>query len=481
MQATRAGELSGAPTGGGVRARLFALDPAAVRRIHVYTDVAATSAAWLGSWALRDALAGSLGPVNAFETYVGTLPLVVPPWILSCWFFGIYASARGFTVVEEIRALLRGTLLGLLVVSTLGFFFRELEFGRSVVLAAAGFSALLQGASRALFRRLERRLRASGRHDVRALIVGGGASGIRLRQRIEDHPEIGYRVVGFLDDAGSGATAASTGRPVLGALADLRRVVEAERIDEVVVAIPSLEHERLLALVLDCEGTGVTFRMVTGLFDVLTSSSPVDLVDDLPLVRLGGRRASQLYEPAKRAFDIVLASALAGVTLPLLLVCALRIRLDSPGPVLFAQTRVGKDGKPFRLWKLRTMRADADPYARAPSAPGDARVTRCGAWLRATSFDELPQLWNVIRGEMSLVGPRPEMPFIAETYDGWQRRRLGVRPGLTGLWQILGRKDLPMHENLQYDFYYLHNRSFLFDLSILIRTLFAVFSARGAF
>jgi lipopolysaccharide/colanic/teichoic acid biosynthesis glycosyltransferase len=198
-------------------------------------------------------------------------------------------------------------------------------------------------------------------------------------------------------------------------------------------------------------------------------------------VRLGGRRASRLYEPAKRAFDLALASAVALAAFPLLAWCALRIRLDSPGPVFFTQTRIGKDGRPFRLWKLRTMRADAEAYARAPSERGDPRVTRYGAWLRATSLDELPQLWNVIRGEMSLVGPRPEMPFIVDTYDEWQRRRLMAKPGLTGLWQILGRKDLPMHENLQYDFYYLHNRSFLFDLSILIRTLVAVFTARGAF
>jgi exopolysaccharide biosynthesis polyprenyl glycosylphosphotransferase len=480
MQGTRAGELDGAPNRSAVAARWLGIDPPALRRIHVYTDVAAVSAAWLGSWALRDALTGTLGPVNAFETYVQALPLIVPPWILSCWFFGIYASARGFTVIEEIRALLRGALLGLLVVSTLGFFFRELEFGRSVVLLAAGASTLLQGASRALFRRLERRLRASGLHDVRTLIVGGGASGIRLFQRIADHPEIGYRVVGFVDDAGARAPASAT-RPVLGGLRDLRRLVESERIDEVVVAIPSLEHARLLSLVLDCEGTGAAFRMVTGLFDVLTSSSPVDLVDDLPLVHLGGRRASRLYAPAKRAFDLALASAAAVVALPLLAWCALRIRLDSPGPVFFTQTRIGKDGRPFRMWKLRTMRADAEAYARAPSERGDSRVTRYGAWLRATSLDELPQLWNVLRGDMSLVGPRPEMPFIVETYDDWQRRRLMARPGLTGLWQILGRKDLPMHENLQYDFYYLHNRSFLFDLSILIRTLVAVFTARGAF
>jgi lipopolysaccharide/colanic/teichoic acid biosynthesis glycosyltransferase len=133
------------------------------------------------------------------------------------------------------------------------------------------------------------------------------------------------------------------------------------------------------------------------------------------------------------------------------------------------------------MLKFRTMHHGVDPAAPAPSAPGDARVTPVGRWLRATSLDELPQLWNVLRGEMSLVGPRPEMPFIAAGYDEWQRRRLSVKPGITGLWQILGRKDLPMHQNLQYDFYYIRNRSLALDASILLRTLGAVLSRRGAF
>jgi lipopolysaccharide/colanic/teichoic acid biosynthesis glycosyltransferase len=131
--------------------------------------------------------------------------------------------------------------------------------------------------------------------------------------------------------------------------------------------------------------------------------------------------------------------------------------------------------------KFRTMHAGADPAAVAPTGPGDPRVTPYGRWLRATSIDELPQLWNVLRGEMSLVGPRPEMPFIVEGYDEWQRRRLSVKPGITGLWQILGRKDLPMHRNLQYDFYYIRNRSLALDASILLRTAGAVLSRRGAF
>ncbi len=453
----------------------------ALRRFHVYADVFLVGIGWLAAWGARSLLSGVLGPINGIEAYLQALPLIVPPWIVSCWLFGIYQSQRISTWVDQLQEILRGVLLGVLVVSTIGFFSRELEFGRTVVLMSAALNLLLQTGSRATFSAFERRLRASGRCDLRTLVVGAGTTGVRLLQRIQDHPETGYRVVGFLDDDAALAGRSIANRPVLGDLARLRRVVCEERVEEVVIAIPHLDHSRMLSLVLECEDLDVTFRMVTGLFDVLTASSRVDLIDDLPLVRLGGRRASPLYEAGKRAFDLVAASLLLVLSAPLLAWLALRIRLDSPGPAFILQSRSGRHGLPFRLYKLRTMHADADLYQEAPRGAEDSRITRYGARLRRSSLDELPQLLNVVRGDMSLVGPRPEMPFIVDTYEEWQRRRLTVKPGITGLWQILGRKDLPMHENLQYDFYYIHERSFLFDLSILIRTAAAVLTRRGAF
>jgi exopolysaccharide biosynthesis polyprenyl glycosylphosphotransferase len=240
-------------------------------------------------------------------------------------------------------------------------------------------------------------------------------------------------------------------------------------------------HTRMLSLVLDCEDLDVTFRVVTNLFEVLTAGTPVELVDDLPLVRLGGARPGPAYAYAKRALDV--AGAALGLVLvaPLWAWVAWRIRRDSPGPVLFRQERVGRGGERFQMVKFRTMRADAEPYAVAPRSGEDPRITPFGAFLRRTSIDEVPQLLNVLRGEMSLVGPRPEMPFIVEEYDAWQRRRLTVKPGITGLWQILGRKDLPMHDNLQYDFYYIRNRSLWMDAWLLLRTVGAVLSRRGAY
>ncbi|HWR14701.1 MAG TPA: sugar transferase [Terriglobales bacterium] len=179
----------------------------------------------------------------------------------------------------------------------------------------------------------------------------------------------------------------------------------------------------------------------------------------------------------KRATDILLSFAFLVLLLPILLVLAVAIKLDSKGPVFFRQFRIGLGGIPFTIWKLRSMKADVSPYAQSPNTSSDPRLTRVGRLIRRISVDELPQLWNVLRGDMSLVGPRPEMPYIVEHYSAEQRMRLAIKPGITGLWQISHHRSSPIHENLQHDLYYIKHCSMALDFSILIRTIFAV--ARG--
>jgi exopolysaccharide biosynthesis polyprenyl glycosylphosphotransferase len=453
-----------------------------LRALHVATDALLVSIGWLAAYGIRYAVAGPIGrAINPLAWYLRALPIVVLPWIATCWWFGIYRSRRAQTAVDELSKLLRGATLGVLVLSAVGFFFKEFAFGRLVVLASAGMNLAFQGASRMFFHRLERNLRRSGSSDLRVLIVGTGVPAIRLLQKLQDHPEDGYRVVGLLDDVPELPEKDVAGHPVLGHVDDLREVAIRHEVEEIFVALPSLGHTRMLSLVLACEDLGITFRVVTNLFEVLTAGTQqLDLIDDLPLVRLGLEHVHPLYEPCKRAFDLVCASVGLLLAAPVLAWAAVRLGQSGESP-WFVHERIGRNGRPFRLIKLRTLRGDVGAYEEAPRGPHDPRVTRYGRWLRATSIDELPQLWNVLRGEMSIVGPRPEMPFVVDRYDEWQRRRLTVKPGITGLWQILGRKDLPMHENLQYDFYYIRNRSLALDASILLRTASAVWSRRGAF
>ena len=183
----------------------------------------------------------------------------------------------------------------------------------------------------------------------------------------------------------------------------------------------------------------------------------------------------------KRAFDIVVSTVVILLTFPFWILIMIAIRLETDGPAIFKQERVGQNGKVFKIRKFRTMRSDVDKYEYSPSSPDDRRITKVGAFLRKTSLDEFPQFLNVLNGDMSMVGPRPEMPFIVEKYKDWERQRLKVKPGLTGLWQIMGRKDLPLHESLEYDFYYIKNQSLLLDLTILIKTIPIILLGKGAY
>ena len=190
--------------------------------------------------------------------------------------------------------------------------------------------------------------------------------------------------------------------------------------------------------------------------------------------------SSAAYELAKRVIDVAMASLLLVLNAPLILLALLLVRLDSPGPALFRQKRIGRNGEPFMFWKIRSMYADAPMYEPSPRSDFDPRVTRVGRLLRRASIDELPQLLNVLKGEMSLVGPRPEMPFIVEGYSPRERRRLAVKPGITGLWQISPARGRPIHENVDIDLHYIRHRNLVLDGAILLRTIAAVIRGVGA-
>ncbi len=225
-------------------------------------------------------------------------------------------------------------------------------------------------------------------------------------------------------------------------------------------------------------GDRETHQVISEILKISALSS-----DDLALLE-GVRRArapSEIYLLVKRLLDLILGLAGLIISLPLYPIIIIWIKRDSSGPAIIEQTRVGQNGKEFKLYKFRTMRQDAELYAAAPRQNTDTRVTKAGKFLRKYSLDELPQFWNVILGQMSLVGPRPEMPFIVEKYNNWQKMRLSVKPGITGIWQILGRKDLPLEDNIEYDLYYVFHQSFFLDLAILLRTLPHLLWPRGAY
>ncbi len=322
----------------------------------------------------------------------------------------------------------------------------------------------------------------------RALVVGDANTAERLADEFDRRPWTGVSVVGYTSDALD-----APGRvPRLGAVEETRRLIDEHQVDEVIFALPHQQQERVARLSLSLLQEPVMVHMIPGVLDLIFARTPVETVGGIPLISL---RESALTEPQrvfKRLFDIFASATLLLLLAPLMLLIALLIKLESPGPVFFLQERIGEQGRRFKMIKFRSMYQDADRRWREVArrdeqgnlihkSEDDPRVTRVGRRLRRTSLDELPQLINVLRGEMSLVGPRPEMPYIAAEYQPWQWQRFRVPPGITGWWQVNGRSDKPMHLHTEDDLYYIQNYSFWLDLRILFKTLIVVVQGRGAY
>jgi len=324
------------------------------------------------------------------------------------------------------------------------------------------------------------------------LIVGAGDVGQEVARVFSDLDWMGLKVVGYLDDDLEKQGKEMQGYPVLGTLEDAERVIEEHSISEVVITLPLRAHREQANLVAELHELSVNIKVVPDLMPLAYLQTTIEEVGGVPLVGLRDPVLNVTQRSVKRIFDLI--ASILGLILssPLLALIAVIIKLDSPGPALFKQKRVGENGQIFNMFKFRTMVRDADKLL--PSLMGhdseghliykhkdDPRITRVGYVLRRSSLDELPQLFNVLKGEMSLVGPRPELPFVVETYEPWQRKRFAVPPGITGWWQISGRSDKPMHLSTKDDLYYISHYSLLLDLQILWTTIGAVVKGKGAY
>lgn len=336
-------------------------------------------------------------------------------------------------------------------------------------------------------------LRYAGRHDPaprRVLIVGAGRIGRQLGEGMLARRFAGLTLVGYVDDDPAKQGQVLHGAAVLGCVPDTPALVKAQAVDEVIFALPLRAHDAIENLALALQEQPVRIRVVPDFFDLAMSQATIEEFNGLPLVGLRDPAIDGFDRVVKRTFDLVLASLSLLLAWPIMLASAIAIKLDSPGPVLFVQDRVGENGRIFRIFKFRSMVVDADKLPTPPAhsdgtivhkTPDDPRITRVGRVLRRTSLDELPQLFNVLRGEMSLVGPRPELPWLVERYENWQRRRFSVPPGMTGWWQINGRSERAMHLHTEDDLYYIQNYSPLLDVQILWRTIGVVLRGRGAY
>lgn len=366
---------------------------------------------------------------------------------------------------------------------------------RLVLLTAWVLAVAALGVWRFALSRLLIQLRHRGRGLSRILILGVDEPGLRFYEATKSDPTLGYNPVGFLGRSESAGSPVDQ-RLVLGEIDDFEGVIKRLWVDEVIVTGSCLQPERIARLLTLCERADIQFNMLPGFLEIITTQSRIREVGGIPLVTVEEQILDRWNQSLKRLMDIVLTTGLVvlftPVLVPLFLLVALAIKLESPGSVLFRQQRVGKGGRPFDMYKFRSMRQDAEALrggllhlneAEGPlfKIRKDPRITRVGSLLRRYSIDELPQIINVIMGHMSLVGPRP--PFLAEVeqYTDWQHKRFEVYPGMVGLPQVSGRSDLSFDEVIRLDLYYIENWSILLDIEILIKAVPVVLMGRGAY
>jgi exopolysaccharide biosynthesis polyprenyl glycosylphosphotransferase len=437
---------------------------------------------WVSSHALRRALDSFFSqPINPLEGYADAIPWLLLIWLAALARFGFYSHHERIASLNRLGPILWAVIWITIGCTVYNLLFKP-DFGRSVI-AFFGFGAFIWLIiSRGLFRRLKRRAVEKGHGRVRVLVVGGGELGRETILRIREHPDIGFRLEGYIKADPRDEREDILGYPALGRLDDIIPVIQRHNIEEVFLAVPDMKEDDTFSLMEKLQAErSVVCKVVANMLFVIANRAKVDEITGLPVIAFRDSRLPRWQRVARRLLDLAGGLLLATASAPFALLFALLIKLDSKGPILFVHERVGRDGLVFRMWKFRTMLWNCEPYADAPQDQSDPRITRLGRFLRKTSLDEIPQVLNVLRGDMSLVGPRPEMPFIVQTYTEWQKTRLRVKPGLTGLWQVAGRKNLPLHQNLEYDYYYVKNQSLLLDAEILLRTVPAVLLGRGAY
>jgi len=462
-----------------LRLGLLAVDAASAVLLFIALSVTLLGTDWTGSW--RRA---GFDPFAIAAAYAAT-------WAAVLWLHGLYRLRSRWSIRTEVRDILRADLLLAVATFSALFLFKLPDVSRRFLIALFLAQAVVTIALRLTIRLGLAELRDRGYNRRFVLMIGTGPAALRFADRIERHRALGLRVIGHLALAEETplASALVGARPVIGTVDDIEDVLHGRVVDEVAICLGA-EHVGLIEPITRlCEEEGKIVRIPVDEHGLTLPGGRLEEFDGIPVLSLvyGPDRVVGLA--VKRLIDLALGALALLVLAPVLAVIGLWIRLVDGGPVLFHQTRVGLHGRPFSVVKFRTMSPDAEErleelrerneiQGQAFKVTDDPRLTRSGRFLRATSLDELPQLWNVIRGEMSLVGPRPPLPREVDGYDLWHRRRLSMKPGITGLWQVQGRRFEDFDRWVELDLAYIDRWSMWLDLKIMFRTIPAMFQGR---
>ncbi|MGE0878224.1 MAG: sugar transferase [Acidimicrobiia bacterium] len=455
-------------------------------------DLVVVFGAMAGALALLRS-AGKLGGSSPTSHYVLLAAGSLPIWLGSMMRSRLYTARYLTRHSDEARRVLHATAGGAIGLAVLAYFL-HMTIGRSFVVGSFVVATVLLGFEREMARLWFRRRRHRGHSSRRVVIVGGNAEALHLHHMLSVDPSLGYEIVGFVDDAPEDRSAVRRNHShrVLGTVEQTLRAVLDTGANGVIVATTAMDLATSNRLIRELTDAGIHVELSSTLVDIAPQRLTVRPLGRIPVVYIEPVQRHGWRAVAKRGFDVGVASFGLVITSPVLAAAAIAIKLDSSGPVFFRQQRIGRNGVPFNVLKLRTMVHDAEhkiiELRRHNEADGplfkmrnDPRVTRIGKWLRATSLDELPQLINVLRNEMSLVGPRPALASEMDHWDAPLHGRLRVKPGITGMWQVNGRSNASFDDYARLDLYYVDNWSLVTDLAILVKTVPTVILRHGAF
>ncbi len=451
--------------------------------IKLVTDLGSLALAFALAWYTRFTVFPWVVVPTAEETYetLGLILIIFPVVFRGS---NLYTTNRGRSHIQEVFEIFKATALSTLVLVGISYFVRD-RYSRLTVGLFAAYAFVVLSVVRLMFRAAFNELRRRGVNLKTILVVGAGQLGQRVVETIELHRELGFKVTGLLTRRSEKVGSEVLGVPVVGQFSDLAAQLEKQPVDQVILALPLEEQPQLREIMEVLALHTVDVKMVPDLFNYFTLRGGLEEFGGLPIISMQGAPLEGWSRIAKRAFDILVSSLALLLLSPLLLVLAIAVKLTSRGPVFYAQERMGMDGQLFHMFKFRTMKTDAESQGAKFATADDPRRTSIGTFLRKSSLDELPQFWNVLVGDMSLVGPRPERPvFIHEFKKQIPRYHLRhmVKSGITGWAQVNGlRGNTSIKDRIDYDLYYIENWSMLFDLKILVRTAFGGFLSKNAY
>lgn len=446
-------------------------------------------------------------PTASFLPYVGVAAFAAVVRPLTLILMRAYHFHGAFSYTREFSRILKAAAVGSLLMIAWaflfrgGFTYRDFSYSRTIFLVDFALAVALISAFHLGIRLAQTMVREKGINLIPTLVVGTNAQARQTIQILGERKSLGYEVIGVVEcGSRNDRSFFASGAKIVGSIDDLPDLIRDLSIQEVIITDNTLPSSALFETMLQAgRDHRVEFRFAPSLFNLLPQKTSVEQIGVLPMVKLFREPLSDVERFLKRSFDVVVSAIALAVTAPIWFLIAILIRRDSDGPVFFKQERVGMDGRVFLCYKFRTMKhACCDELHRKaykrniegdePGGEGkcfgkvanDPRVTRFGSKLRRTSLDELPQLLNVIRGDMSFVGPRPPIPYEVEEYKMHHRKRLDMKPGITGLWQVSGRSRLSFEEMVSLDIFYIENWSFLLDLKILAMTFPAIWRGEGA-